>query len=202
MPQQNPLFFWLGVILGCARVHPLRASHVCCVYLGRGLMWLTGVLRQTLSALVPSCKLLDCTITRNLLVLAAFGLLTEAAAGPGAASLVVLFLAAKLPWAGGNPRVLRRLPLLTGLTRQPPPFDLAAFEASLAPLADAELRQLADGFQAQQRGSLPDRQRRERTLRVRVIYRTLDQRRAARRDPQGQKNPGQPVGGPGKKKGP
>lgn len=189
MPQ-NPLLFFFGVILGCARVHPLRASHVL---LGRGLAGLASALGQTVSALGTACRALDCAITRNLLVLAAFGLLTEVAAGPGAASLVVLFLAAKLPWTGGNTRAL----LLIGLARKPPPFDLAAFEASLAPLADAELRRMADGFQAQQLGSLPGRQSQELTLKVRVLYRTLDQRRRQR-----QQGPGQPSGGPGKKKHP
>ena len=192
--MQNSFLVVLGVFLGCARTHPLRASAVLCVLLGRGATRFLSFLGQVATTLRVAWTAIDCAIARNLIILIGFGLLTEAAVGGGASLLVVLFLAAKLPWSGGNTRMLLRL---TGLAQEPPLFDLAAFEASLASVADAELRRLADGFQAQLLGALPDRQRRELTLKTRALYRTLDQRQQNR---QRQKGPGQPVGGPGKKK--
>lgn len=197
--QQNPFFLILGVILGCARVHPGRvpgrAFGVLCVLLGRGVARLFAFLGQAAPVLWGAGKALNGAIARNLAILAGFGWLIEAAGGGEASLFLLLFLAAKLPWSGGNARMLR---CVTGLGPEPPSFDEAAFEASLAPLSDAEWRRRAARDRAQRRGSLPDRQRRERTLRVRAIDRTLDQRQQNR---QGQKNSGQPVSDPGKNPG-
>ena len=197
--QQNPFFLILGVILGCARVHPGRvpgrAFGVLCVLLGRGVARLFAFLGQAAPVLWGAGKALNGAIARNLAILAGFGWLIEAAGGGEASLFLLLFLAAKLPWSGGNARMLR---CVTGLGPEPPSFDGAAFEASLASLSDAEWRRRAARDRAQMRGSLPDRQRRERTLRVRAIDRTLDQRQQNR---QGQKNSGQPVSDPGKNPG-
>lgn len=197
--QQNPFFLILGVILGCARVHPGRvpgrAFGVLCVLLGRGVARLFAFLGQAAPVLWGAGKALNGAIARNLALLAGFGWLTEAAGGGEASLFLLLFLAAKLPWSGGNARMLR---CVTGVAPEPPSFDGAAFEASLAPPSDAEWRRRAARDRAQMRGSLPDRQRRERTLRVRAIDRTLDQRQQNR---QGQKNSGQPVSDPGKNPG-
>ena len=179
--QQNPFFLILGVILGCARVHPGRvpgrAFGVLCVLLGRGVARLFAFLGQAAPVLWGAGKALNGAIARNLALLAGFGWLTEAAGGGEASLFLLLFLAAKLPWSGGNARMLR---CVTGLGPEPPSFDGAAFEASLAPLPDAELRRRAASDRAQMLGSLPDRQRRELTLRVRAIYRTLDRRQQNR----------------------
>ena len=197
--QQTPFFLILGVLLGCARVHPGRvpgrAVGVLCVLLGRGVARLFAFLGQAAPVLWGAGKALNGAIARNLAILAGFGWLTEAAGGGEASLFLLLFLAAKLPWSGGNARMPR---CATGLDPEPPSFDGAAFEASLAPLSDAELRRRAASDRARMLGSLPDRQRRELTLRVRAIDRTLDRRQQNR---QGQKNPGQPASDPGQNPG-
>lgn len=193
--QQPPFFLILGVILGGARVHPGRACGVLCVLLGRGVVRLCAFLGHVAPVLWRAGKALNGALARNLALLAGFGWLTEAAGGGEASLFLLLFLAAKLPWSGGN---ARRLRCVTGVAPEPPSFDGAAFEASLAPLSDAELRRRAARDQAQRRGSLSDRQRRARTRRVRAIDRTLAPRPPHR---PGQKNSGQPVSGPGQNPG-
>ena len=102
----NPFFLILGLILGCARVHPGRAPGrafgVLCVLLGRGVAGFFAFLGQAAPVLWRAGKALDGAIARNLAILAGCGWLTEAAGGGEVSLFLLLFLAAKLPWSASR----------------------------------------------------------------------------------------------------
>lgn len=100
--QQTPFFLILGVLLGCARVHPGRAFGVLCVLLGRGVAGLFAFLGRAAPVLWGAGKAPNGAIARNLVLLAGFGWLTEAAGGGEASLFLLLFLAAKLPWSASR----------------------------------------------------------------------------------------------------
>lgn len=158
--MQHPAFFLVGVILGCARQHPLRALRV---------LW--GKIRASWTAI-------RCPLVLNPLIIWAVGFLTEAAVGSVPALVLAFMLATQLPWRGGNWLVIRRL---LGLAPpEAPPFDEVAFEAQLQPASDSNLRQMADQLKTQRQGQITARQRQDLGLQIRIIYRTLDERRTQR----------------------
>ena len=153
--------FLVGVILGCARRHPLRALRV---------LW--GKIRTGWTAI-------RCPLVLNPIIIVTAGFLTEAAVGGGPALLLTFMLATQLPWRGGNRAVIGRV---LGLTSpEAPPFDERAFEASIRPIADADLRQMADQLKTQGQGQgqqITARQRQDLRLQIRIIDRVLDERRS------------------------
>lgn len=154
--MQSPVFL-AGVLLGCARRHPLRALRV---------LW---------EKLRTGWTAIRCPIVLNPLLLLAAGFLTEAAVGGGPALLLTVMLATQLPWRGGNRAVIGRV-----LGLEAPPFDEGAFEARIRPASDADLRQMADQLNTQGQGQITARQRQDLRLQIRILYRVLDERRSWR----------------------
>jgi len=101
MPPNIP--FILGILLGCAARHPAHVLHTGCASLCSGLFACGWI------AVCAAGAVVEIPATRHLALLLGFGLLAERAVGGGASVLITLFLAAKLPWAGGNARTLRRI---------------------------------------------------------------------------------------------
>lgn len=62
-----------------------------------------------------------------------------------------------------------------------PPFDEAAFVSTLKPLPDADLRRMADGIARTLQGPVSAQDRQDLAQQRRLLYRTLDERRAGRR---------------------
>ena len=94
----SPFFFIVGLFLSSARRRSRRAFYTAVAQTVREIARVAVsaglVLKPFPSIALAAVKAADCAITRNLAVLGAAGAVADAAVGSGAASFVVLFLAA------------------------------------------------------------------------------------------------------------
>lgn len=176
--------FVVGLLLAASRRRPRQASLATLALAGQcgaTVLAVAGHYLCCLAAIVPAAlKALDGSTARKLAVLAVFAALAEAVLGGGASVWVALFFAAKLPWFAGSFRS-HRPSLAPPAAPAAPPFDEAAFVSGLKPLPDADLRRMADGIARTLQGPVSAQDRQDLAQQRRLLYRTLDERRAGRR---------------------
>ena len=186
----NSILFFLGLIFGQIQRHPSRAFSVLRAPMVRGFLITATVIKKLACLFWGTVQFLGFGLSSVvvLLILANTLLSSELAVW---ASLLVI---------GGSPRVLggrfrNRSSSVRNVTvveeqsavSSPPSsssFDEAAYAATLTAIADVELRRRARGITAELRSrSLTAQERFEHQQQRRVIYETLDARRAAKGKP-------------------
>ena len=107
-----PILFWSGIVLGCARHHPLCALRMLGFYLGCSLRGASERLGSHWNKVAPTLwrvgRCIDRPWARNLGVLLGFGLLTGHLVGGSATLWVLLFLIGVLPRSWGAAQRRRR----------------------------------------------------------------------------------------------
>ncbi|MBK8168582.1 MAG: hypothetical protein IPK64_21755 [bacterium] len=140
------------------------------------LFWL-GALLSSLARHPPAPALRRAASSppaRNAGILAVVWVSLYARHGEFWAAFLTALLVPYLPWrARATPPVPSAAPAA--------PFDEAAFVSALRPLPDADLRRMADGIAQTLQGPVSERDRQDLSQQRRLLYRTLDERRAARR---------------------
>lgn len=149
--------FFLGLLLGGARRHPLRALRV---------LWKT--LRTGWTAI-------RCPLVLNPVIVLAAGFLTEAAVGSGAALVLAFMLATQLPWRGGNRAALGRafrwaFPRPSAEERG---AVMAAFQEKVKAASPEERRQLALELKRQLINEAESSRREDRLQQLKCIEEAL-----------------------------
>lgn len=188
----TPVLFCLGLVLGRAPHHPIKTLGALLAFGVRHLIAIaaptTTVLKRVAVALGRVWRVIDGPATRarvlvvGLIVLA--NTLASHSALAGWATLFVFGASRSLLTSAfrGCPAALTRLPPPSAPAAGLAPFDETAFAATLAPHSDQELRrrarQLTD--ELHHNPALTGEDRHVHEQQRRVIYATLDARRAAR----------------------
>lgn len=182
------LLLFLGLVLGQVQRHPARSLRALAVCLGHAVVVFFLCIRQLVCILWRAYLEVDGPVTRafalvmGLIVLV--NLLASSSALAGWATLFIVGASRGLtgPLRRGHPTAWRWQSATPAATPVPAPFDAAAYAATLAPFSDLELRRQARDITQALRGGDPSLTEEDRYIRVqrrRVIYETLDARRAA-----------------------
>lgn len=182
------LLLFLGLVLGQVQRHPLRTLGALQARVVRYSLILATALKPLACLPWRAWRVIDGPTARafalvmGLIVLV--NLLASSSALAGWATLFIVGASRGLtgPLRRGHPTAWRWQSATPAATPVPAPFDAAAYAATLAPFSDPELRRQARDITQALRGGDPSLTEEDRYIRVqqrRVIYETLDARRAA-----------------------
>lgn len=182
------LLLFLGLVLGQVQRHPLRTLGALQVLVVRYSLMMVTALKPLVCLPWRAWRVIDgptaraFTLVMGLIVLV--NLLASSSALAGWATLFIVGASRGLtgPLRRGHPTAWRWQSATPAATPVPAPFDAAAYAATLAPFSDPELRRQARDITQALRGGDPSLTEEDRYIRVqqrRVIYETLDARRAA-----------------------
>lgn len=182
------LLLFLGLILGPVQRHPVRTLGALQALVVRYSFMMVTAHKPLVRLPWRAWQVIDgpparaFALVMGLIVLA--NLLASSGALAGWATLFIVGASRGLtgPLRRGHPTAWRWQSATPAATPVPAPFDAAAYAATLAPFSDPELRRQARDITQALRGgdpSLTDAERRDRVQQRRVIYETLDARRAA-----------------------
>ena len=179
---------FLGLVLGQVQRHPLRTLGALQALVVRYSLILATALKPLACLPWRAWRVIDGPTARafalvmGLIVLV--NLLASSSALAGWATLFIVGASRGLtgPLRRGHPTAWRWQSATPAATPVPAPFDAAAYAVTLAPFSDPELRRQARDITQALRGGDPSLTEEDRYIRVqqrRVIYETLDARRAA-----------------------
>ena len=182
------LLLFLGLVLGQVQRHPMRTLGALQALVVRYSLILATTLKLLVCLPWRVWRVIDGPTARafalvmGLIVL--FNLLASSSALAGWATLFIVGASRGLtgPLRRQLPSTRRWQSTTPAATPVPAPFDAAAYAATLAPFSDLELRRQARDITQALRGGDPSLTEEDRYIRVqrrRVIYETLDARRAA-----------------------
>ena len=182
------LLLFLGLVLGQVQRHPLRTLGALQVLVVRYSLMMVTALKQLVCLPWRAWLVIDgptaraFTLVMGLIVLT--NLLASSSALAGWATVFIVGASRGLTGARRRqfPSTRRWQSATPAATPVPAPFDAAAHAATLAPFSDPELRRQARDITHALRGGDPSLTEEDRLIRVqqrRVIYETLDARRAA-----------------------
>ena len=182
------LLLFLGLVLGQVQRYPLRTLGALQALAVRYSLVLATTLKPLVCLPWRAWRVIDGPTARafalvmGLIVLV--NLLASSSALAGWATLFIVGASRGLtgPLRRGHPTAWRWQSATPAATPVPAPFDAAAYAATLAPFSDPELRRQARDITQALRGGDPSLTEEDRYIRVqqrRVIYETLDARRAA-----------------------
>ena len=179
--------FFLGLVLGRLQRHPARSLRALSVCLGRAVVIVLRFAQPLVCLPWRAWLVIDgptaraFTLVMGLIVLT--NLLASSSALAGWATVFIVGASRGLTGARRRqfPSTRRWQSATPAATPVPAPFDAAAYAATLAPFSDPELRRQARDITHALRGGDPSLTEEDRLIRVqqrRVIYETLDARRA------------------------
>ena len=174
--------FSLGLVLGRLQRHPARSLRALSVCLGRAVVIVLRFAQPLVCLPWRAGQLVDGPVARALVgvvgLIVLVNLLASSSALAGWATVFIVGASRGLTGARrGHPPSTRR----QSASPAPAPFDADAYAATLAPLSDLELRRKARDITHALRGDDPSLTAGDRYVRIqqrRVIYETLDARRA------------------------
>lgn len=182
------LLLFLGLVLGQVQRHPVRTLGALQARVVRYSFMMVTALKPLVCLPWRAWRVIDGPVTRafalvmGLIVLV--NLLASSSALAGWATLFIVGASRGLtgPLRRGHPTAWRWQSATPAATPAQAPFDAAAYAATLAPFSDSELRRQARDITQALRGGDPSLTEEDRYIRMqrrRVIYETLDARRAA-----------------------
>ena len=182
------LLLFLGLVLGPVQRHPLRTLGALQALVVRYSLILATALKPLACLPWRAWRVIDgpparaFALVMGLIVLV--NLLASSSALAGWATVFIVGASRGLtgPLRRGHPTAWRWQSATPAATPVSAPFDAVAYAATLAPFSDMELRRKARDITQALRGGDPSLTEEDRHIRVqqrRVIYETLDARRAA-----------------------